>query len=354
VRFGYLSHVWRKPGMTPAARYAQLWRELALCDDAGFDAAYTIEHHDLPAESLSPSPAMFIASAAAHTRRMRLGAMGWLAPTHNPLRVVDEVTALDHVTNGRLDVGLVAGYAPHQLGAFGIDYAERRPRTIECYELLKTACASPERFSFEGPFHRYTDVALQVPPLQEPHPPVWIESVDPGTLAYLAREGINTGYVLYMLRDEIAPLYREYLRLWEKAGHARRPDINYWTLVYVDETDDKAWEVAGPHWLHVYEKLHPMTMLIESRRQRKEHRGEAWVRGFTDLRFVREHDAALIGSPATVAAKIRQYAREGVFNTLIGEFNFGAMDEDDLMRSIRLFAGEVIPSLRPFDSLGRP
>ena len=349
MRFGYLSHVWRKPGMTPGERYAQLWREVALCDEVGFDAAYTIEHHDLPEESLSPSPPMFIASAAARTQRIRLGAMGWLAPTYDPLRVVDEVMALDHVTGGRLDVGLVAGYAPHQLAAFGIDYAERRPRTIECYELLKTAAASGGRFSFEGPFHRYKDVALQVPPLQEPHPPVWIESVDPTTLAYLAREGLNTGYVLYMLRDEIAPLYRAYLDQWEKAGHARRPDINYWTLVYVDETDDRAWEVAGPHWLHVYEKLHPMTMLIASRRQRKEFRGEAWVRGFTDVNCVREHDAALIGSPATVARKLRQYATEGCFNTLIGEFNYGAMDEDDLTRSIRLFASEVIPALRDFE-----
>src|SRR4029453_17100180 len=133
--------------MTPGGRYAQLWREIALCDEVGFDAAYTIEHHDLPEERPSPSPPMFVAWAAARARRSRVGAMGWLAPTYDPLRVVDEVTALDHLTGGRLDVGLAAGYAPHQLGAFGSDYGERRPGTIECYELLKTACTSAGRFS---------------------------------------------------------------------------------------------------------------------------------------------------------------------------------------------------------------
>jgi alkanesulfonate monooxygenase SsuD/methylene tetrahydromethanopterin reductase-like flavin-dependent oxidoreductase (luciferase family) len=71
-------------------------------------------------------------------------------------------------------------------------------------------------------------------------------------------------------------------------------------------------------------------MLIESRRRRKGYRGEALVRGFTDIRRVRESEVAIIGSQETVAAKIRQYAEEGVFNMLLGEFNFGTLEEDHL------------------------
>jgi alkanesulfonate monooxygenase SsuD/methylene tetrahydromethanopterin reductase-like flavin-dependent oxidoreductase (luciferase family) len=53
-----------------------------------------------------------------------------------------------------------------------------------------------------------------------------------------------------------------------------------------------------------------------------------------------------IGSPATVAAKIRAAAADGVFNVFMGEFNFSDLPEADLMRSIRLFGEKVIPALR--------
>ena len=57
MRFSHFSHVWNKPGLTPGARYAQLWRELARCETVGFDYAFAGEHHYRPHESWMPSPA---------------------------------------------------------------------------------------------------------------------------------------------------------------------------------------------------------------------------------------------------------------------------------------------------------
>jgi alkanesulfonate monooxygenase SsuD/methylene tetrahydromethanopterin reductase-like flavin-dependent oxidoreductase (luciferase family) len=64
---------------------------------------------------------------------------------------------------------------------------------------------------------------------------------------------------------------------------------------------------------------------------------------------MRDHGIGLIGSPQTVARKLRAYAEEGLFNVLLGEFNFGFLAEDEVMRSIRLFGEEVIPRLRDFE-----
>jgi alkanesulfonate monooxygenase SsuD/methylene tetrahydromethanopterin reductase-like flavin-dependent oxidoreductase (luciferase family) len=349
MKFAHMSHIWRKPGVTPAARYAQLWRELALCDELGFDYGFCVEHHTCPTESLSPSPPLFVAAAAARTRRMRLGAMGWVAPLYDPLRVVEEVVALDNLVEGRLDVGLVSGVSPEHFRPYKGDYAGRRERTIECYELLKTACASPEGFTFRGPYHDYADVALQMAPYQQPRPPVWLETRDPATLAYCAQEGLHTGYVHYLTRPEAAPVYREYLDRWRAAGQPGKPDINYWILVYVDETDDRAWEIAGPSWVQVYTEVALLDGLIESRLRRNELAGAEMMQHFTDPPYMREHGIGLIGSPDTVAAKLREYAHEGVFNTLLGEFNFGYLTEEQVMRSLRLFGEEVIPRLRDYE-----
>ena len=80
MKFAHMSHIWRKPGMSPGERYAQLWRELELCDTLGFDYGFAVEHHVDPRESLSPSPPLYVAGAAARTRDLRLGAMGWPFP----------------------------------------------------------------------------------------------------------------------------------------------------------------------------------------------------------------------------------------------------------------------------------
>ena len=65
MKFGHFSHVWNRPGMTPATRYAQLLRELKLADELGFDYAFAVEHHFSPHESWMPSPAIFCTAAGA-------------------------------------------------------------------------------------------------------------------------------------------------------------------------------------------------------------------------------------------------------------------------------------------------
>lgn len=349
MKFAHMSHIWRKPDMSPAQRFAQLWRELELVDEVGFDYGFAVEHHVDPRESLSPSPPLYISGAAAHTERLRVGAMGWTVPLYDPLRIVEEVVALDHVTNGRLEVGLVSGALPTHFTPYKADFENRRARALEGYQLLKAACASPNGFSFKGPFHEYEDVQLQMGPYQQPHPPVWFETRHPPTLEYLADEAINTGYVHYVPRAEMAELYREYLNRWRDVGHARRPLINYWILVYVDETDDKAWAIAGPSWVYTYKEIATIDRLIESRVRRGELAGAELLKHFTDPPYMRDHGIGLIGSPETVAAKLRSYAEEGLFNTLLGEFNFGFLAEDQVMRSIRLFGEEVIPRLRDYE-----
>ena len=65
MRFAHFAHVWGKRGMTPHERYEQLWRELAVADDVGFDYAFSVEHHFTPQESWMSSPNLFAVAAAA-------------------------------------------------------------------------------------------------------------------------------------------------------------------------------------------------------------------------------------------------------------------------------------------------
>src|SRR4030088_1996737 len=86
MKFAHFSHIWAKPGMSPHQRYEELWRELALCDELGFDYGFCVEHHFRPDESWMSSPSLYAVGAGAHTRRMRVGPMGYIVPLYHPLR----------------------------------------------------------------------------------------------------------------------------------------------------------------------------------------------------------------------------------------------------------------------------
>lgn len=357
MKFAHFSHVWIKPGMTAAARYEQLWRELALADDSGFDFGFCVEHHFNPNESWMPSPSIYCAAAAARTRRLRIGAMGNVAPLYNPLRIVEDAAVLDNVANGRFELGLVAGIVPDFFGPYGADFTNRRELTHEALALLKKAFSSEGPFSFHGPQHHYENVTLSVKPLQKPHPPLWIHSRDVDTLALLAREGVHTGYLFLVPRAEVAPRYREYLKLWQQAGHSAGANIGYWILVYVDETDEQARTKAQQYFTYCFTKVFGTRAeggvgyqrLAENFARRGDPGGAEVARRAVDLDYLLERNLAFVGSPKTVIEQIKAASTEGVFNTVLGEFNIGNIAENDLMRSIQLFGSEVLPALRNFE-----
>jgi alkanesulfonate monooxygenase SsuD/methylene tetrahydromethanopterin reductase-like flavin-dependent oxidoreductase (luciferase family) len=357
MKFAHFSHVWNKPGMTAAARYQQLWRELAACDELGFDYGFCVEHHFNPRESWMPSPSIYSAAAACHTKRMRIGTMGYIAPLYDPLRIVEDAAVLDNLLDGRLELGLVSGIVPDFFGPYQADFQNRRALTHESLAMIKHALSSDGAFSFTGASHRYHDVTLGVRPLQKPYPPIWMHSRDAGTLALLAREGVHTGYLFFVPRDDVAPRYREYLRLWREAGHAQKPNIGYWILVYVDDTDAQAIAKAKPLFEYCFTNVFGTRAnggigyqrLAENHAKRGNPGGAEIARHSIDVEYLRERNLAFVGSPQTVIAQIKAAASEGVFNTVMAEFNIGTIAEGDLMRSINLFGTEVLPALRSFE-----
>jgi alkanesulfonate monooxygenase SsuD/methylene tetrahydromethanopterin reductase-like flavin-dependent oxidoreductase (luciferase family) len=158
-------------------------------------------------------------------------------------------------------------------------------------------------------------------------------------------------------REEVAPRYREYPRCWHDAGHRPKPNIGYWILVYVDETDAKAVAKAKPCFEYCFTHVFGTRAeggigyqrLAENHLKRGNPQGAEIARHSIDVAYLRQRNLAFVGSPQTVAEQIRIAASEGVFNTVLGEFNIGGIAEEDLMRSIKLFASEVIPALRSFE-----
>jgi alkanesulfonate monooxygenase SsuD/methylene tetrahydromethanopterin reductase-like flavin-dependent oxidoreductase (luciferase family) len=360
MKFAHFSHIWAKPGMTPHERYEQHWRELEVCDATGFDHSFCVEHHFRPDESWMSSPSLYAVGAGARTKRLRIGPMGYIVPLYHPLRLAEEIAIVDQMLGGRMELGLVPGINPDYFRPFGLDYGKRKSPTLEFVDYLRAAFGETQPFSFHGEtFH--TDAAeLAVMPAQRPHPPLWMMSRDPPTLEFCARHGVNPGYFLVYPRADAAPRYRVFLDNWQRAGWPRKPNIAYSTICYVDETDQKALEVALFRASRAYEGFLARPKPGESFADRVAAFAKMFVGrgepGASEIManvfnpdYLLEHDLVFIGAPDTVAAKIRAAAQAGMFNTFMGEFNFSDLPEPDLLRSIRLFGEQVIPALREFE-----
>lgn len=345
--------------MTAGQRYKQLWREIQLADQLGFDFGFAVEHHFTPRESWMATPSLYCVGAAANTSRIRLGAMGHIVPLYHPLRLAEEIATADQIIDGRLEVGLVPGIAHTFFTPYQVDYQQRRDLTLEFIEFLEVAFTESDSFDFNGPFHQFKNVKLAVNPVQMPHPPLWLETRDRATLTVGAKHGMSTGYTLLTPRSEVVGPYRRFLEEWREAGWPRKPNIAHWILTYVDETDDKAIEKAAPAVSEAFagfltvrggtDTKAEQNRLAEFFEQRKEAGTAETVRHLFDFNYLMDHDLLLVGSPKTVADRIRKIAVNGLFNTVFAEVNFGSLDEDDLMRSIRLFGEEVIPQVRDFE-----
>lgn len=361
MKFAHFTQTFPRDGETAAERFDLLWRELELCDETGFDYGFSSVHHF---SRLRPTATAFCAAAAARTSRLRLGPMGYTVPLYNPIRIVEEVALLDNITHGRMEVGLTSGVTPEEFRVYGGDWDNSHEHTTEAMFLLRKAFTSEKPFDFQGPFHQYENVPLSVRPLQQPHPPIWLLSLKPEQLKSAAQEGAHTGYIFFRPRQDAAGYVRDYLQMWQEHGHQHRPNVCYLAFVYVDETDEVAVaNGAGPiidSMMTIYGRglgldpspvpeYHNMGPPSDNGQGRAFGHDSIGNQKWLDFDYLNENNLVFVGSPETVARKLKAAAKEGVFNVLCGEFNVGSLPEDDLMRSIRLFGTRVIPALKDFD-----
>ena len=158
----------------------------------GFEGIFFSEHHF--GLSLSPSPNLLIASIARQTTRLRLGTMGLVVPFYAPWRVLEELAMLDHLTNGRLEIGFAAG-VPQELARIGLAMEEARERFNEALEILDAALVNPV-VNHSGKYWKLENLTLMPSVFQQASPPKWTTVVSTGSAQKSAqrRSKICTGF----------------------------------------------------------------------------------------------------------------------------------------------------------------
>jgi alkanesulfonate monooxygenase SsuD/methylene tetrahydromethanopterin reductase-like flavin-dependent oxidoreductase (luciferase family) len=330
---------WIDRGNTPLHQlYEERLRLLEAAEEAGFFCYHLAEHHATPL-GMAPSPALFLTAAAQRTRHIRLGPLVYLLPLYNPLRLIEEVSMLDQLSGGRLELGIGRGVTPYELRYYGVDPDGTREVFDEALAAL-VAGLTGSRLTFAGRHYRYDDVPIELHPLQQPYPPLWYPTHNPESVQYAARHGYNfVGLGPAAAVRQHVDLYRQ---TWEAHrhdpgrlnGHVAAPKIGILRQVVVAETDDEARaaaRAAHADWYHSITKLW------------HDHDDHS-IDGLFAWEPAVQYETLLFGSPTRVREQMVRLVEESGCNYVVCAFAWGTLPHPDALRSLRLFAREVMPA----------
>lgn len=161
-----------------------------MVDAAGFETIWTAEHHTIEF-TIAPNPFQLLTWWGAHTEQIRLGTATVVAPYWTPIRLAGEAALCDHLTGGRLELGIARGAYQYEFDrmAGGIPQQEGGAYMQELLPAVQKLWAGD--YAHEGKYYSFP-LATSVPkPLQRPNPPIWIAARDPGTFDWTVRNGHN-------------------------------------------------------------------------------------------------------------------------------------------------------------------
>jgi alkanesulfonate monooxygenase SsuD/methylene tetrahydromethanopterin reductase-like flavin-dependent oxidoreductase (luciferase family) len=174
MQFGLFDHIDRSDDRPLAQQFDERLELVRAADAAGFYCYHVAEHHATPLNTI-PVPGLFLSAVARATKRIRIGSMVYLLPLHSPLRIIEEIAILDHLSHGRMQPGVGRGVSPFELNFHHVDPAKSRDIFIDAYACVMSGISN-DRLTYHGPYYEYDDVPVVLHPLQQPHPPFWYGS----------------------------------------------------------------------------------------------------------------------------------------------------------------------------------
>jgi alkanesulfonate monooxygenase SsuD/methylene tetrahydromethanopterin reductase-like flavin-dependent oxidoreductase (luciferase family) len=318
----------------PAQVYEHKLELAAAAERAGFHAFFIAEHHGTPL-SIDGSPATLLSAIFQRTRRLRAGALTFCLPWYHPYRFYSEVCMLDHLSHGRLELGVGRGVSPIEsliFGLTGIDQSRERYRAT-----LETFFEACRRDTMKVNGH---EAELHVKPYQKPYAPLWFPSSNRESIEFTARHGYNTAFI--GKHADCKPMFERYRELWEQHkndpgrhnAHVAAPFLARTQHLVIADTDAeaeklglKAYETWAGHIHHLTRKLgrpdvHKTTPYDEDSAQR-----------------------LIAGSPRSVFEQLQEMLALTGANYLLCIFSFGDLEPEHALRSLELFSSEVKPAL---------
>jgi alkanesulfonate monooxygenase SsuD/methylene tetrahydromethanopterin reductase-like flavin-dependent oxidoreductase (luciferase family) len=352
--------------------FHEMLEQVELADSLGFDYVFEVEHHFLEEYSHSSAPELMMAALSQRTRNIRLGHGIVLTPPryNHPARVAERISALDILSNGRVEFGTGESASEMELGGFGVERGLKKAMWEEATREIANMMVSTPYAGFEGEFFSMPARNVIPKPVQSPHPPLWVAASRRETTMVAARLGMGSLGFGFETPEELGERTREYYRLVREEcfpiGHAINPALAVLNTFMCAPTDDEAVRRSanGPGFfsysLGYY--YNPVTggqhqpggenvyrRFLDTQQARLQTQAEIAAAEPTDevqrALFRAARSGSAIGSPDTIRRNLLKYEEQHL-DTLILVAQCGDRKHEHIMEAIELFGTQVLPEFR--------
>jgi alkanesulfonate monooxygenase SsuD/methylene tetrahydromethanopterin reductase-like flavin-dependent oxidoreductase (luciferase family) len=327
--------------------------ELSMADLAeplGFDSVWAAEHH-FTDYTMCPDPCQLLTWVAARTRRVQLGSMVMVLPWHDPVRIAESFTVLDHMSQGRAILGIGRGLARVEFAGFRTAMSESRGRFVEYAEAILGALETGY-IEHHGALYEQPRVAIRPAPLRSFRGRVYASSVSPESSRIMARLGVGIMIIAQKPWEKTLADLEEYRRIYREVNGEEPPKPLLVSFTAVHEDAETAremferyvvaycastmghYEFDNAHLAEIpgYEYYAGLSTTIAK------HGRDKFARFLADLQ--------VFGTPEQVVEQMIENNRRIGGAGVIGIFSYGAMPPALAKANIQLFAEKVLPRLK--------
>jgi len=327
----------REPNTSAAQVFSEVAEQTRAADQLGYSIAWFAEHH-FSNYCLCASPLMMVAHCASITSKIRLGTAVVVVPLYNPARLAAEIATADALSNGRLMLGIGAGYQPYEFQRFGVDLAKNLEMTNEFADILDLAF-SRDFFSYDGKHYKMPQTHIPVRTVQKPLP-IYVAGHTQAMFKAAARHGyrvLTSGRVggIPLLAEQYADVVAAYAA---ENVPLEKAHMTLNRFAHITSSREEGMRFA--------ENARYQSRLASSLRRRQEvMKGTVLI----DEPFPDEppletiHDNLLIGDVDTVAEKLVAEIRAAKPVHMCFSFKVGNTPHKAAMRSMELMMQEVKP-----------
>ena len=321
--------------------------QVQFAEELGFDSVWLAEHH-FCRYGIVPNALSMAMHIAAKTKTIRIGTGVSVLTFHNPIFLAEETALLDVLSGGRLEFGVGRGQVVYEYNNLRVDYDSRTGRFREILDII-LGLWTTRGFTYHGEYYSVEDLTVAPTPIQKPHPQVYLavskspESIDVAVsrdLPILTSPSTPDEYVL-----DIVHLYYE-----RCAAAGKTPLVDqmpFFRMVHTSADEKQA--VEGPRqaltWVRDLNGLRISLKggseiymdLDEWRRTRPEEPPSYETQLETTAYF---------GTPEQLVSRIGRLQNEHNIQYFGANMSFGTLEHAEVMRSMELFAKEVMPHFR--------
>ncbi len=328
--------------------------ELRLAIEAeamGFDALWPVEHHFFD-YSICPDNLQYLSYVAARTEKMLLGTAAIIVPWNDPLRVVEKLVLLDHLSDGRAIMGLGRGLSQREYRGFGIDMAETRDRFNEAVEIIVNGVETGF-VEANTKYFKQARVEIRPRPFKSFKDRRAMVCMSPDSFEVAAKMGLGAMMFSQMGWNKVADSIWTYRENYKRQNGEDAPPVEINDFVVCHADAKKAEEIARKHIVSYYWSV------MEHYEMGGDHfaktgksyahyaKGAEMMKSVGQDAIVEEFlGANLWGTPEMIIKKLRER------RALVGDFNangvhsFQSIPFAEAEASMRLFAKEVAPEVK--------